>query len=515
MTLNPNIKELFGNHFDTPGTLEDYVFLSAPDTDKIFLVERSGTVWEQPLETSWSVKHREKNEIFNCYKYIKGKAKWSWLDGYLPVLHIENEDTAINLFVFGDELFIDLEESALIYPGKRQIEKKEIENKINSIRKYWHKRFLKLNFSCDNQWFHNALKACFVISECTYYNLHPHYGVGYYGMSMHDGFPPTTIRMVENCLIWGEVERAGKYLEYFLDNFIIPETGNINYYGPSLAEYGMLLELIANFNFYPDGQKWLKDNIIKSARIAEYVLNISDTDKYSGLYRGVPEADEVKDVGVYIHNNAYLATGLIKWGKMADEYTIGKISQQAIADGYNLKTLTRKAIDNFKQNYGFIPYRLDKATIQPKLYYESRHAGYANYRYYPELLESGILTQEETNEIVTSRLKHGGEEFGMTIFPNKPVDGKKYHYDDWTLVSYLKAMLHYKMPEAFTRSFLGHLLYHMSRDTFIAYEQVHRGNLIREAYADYCIPSQLTLPMIYKLAMNSSIDMNQIINKYL
>ncbi|MFA6815934.1 MAG: hypothetical protein WCS73_06525 [Lentisphaeria bacterium] len=507
-----------------PGILKDYAFLSTPDSDAVFIVERNGIIWQQYDEVMWSVEERKRSQLLNWTDYLNVNANWSWLDGYLPVLQIKHQAKLMNVFSFSGELYIDLGDSAFEVKSMRKISQVEIAEKIGSIRKYWQQRLSNLSFDDVNcKWLNNALKTSFVLAESTYHGLHPHYGSGFYGLQEHDGFPPTTIRVVENYIMWGEVDRAGKILKYFLENFIDKTTGKIKYYGPSLAEYGMLLELITLFDKTNIGRKWLTANIAKSQKIVKAMLkllNKTETiDKTSGLLIGIPEADEAKDIGIFIHNNAYFAVGLEKWGLVASNYELESIAAEANNVGRKLKMLTRSAIDKFKAQYGFVPYRLDGATTKPERFFESRNSGYANYRYYPELLESGILTQDEIEQIVHDRLNLYGEEFGMTVFPDKGGELNReeldnYHYDNWTIMSYVKALINYNLPEAFKRTFAGHILFHMCPDIYVAYEQVSRSGEPRTAWADYCIPSQLALPMMYLLAKESGImDVDSFVNE--
>ena len=292
-------------------------------------------------------------------------------------------------------------------------------------------------------------------------------------------------------------------MNYYRENYVDSTSGEIKYYGPSLAEYGMLLELAS---------KCGEANITISCPLARAMIYMLDSPAFnqdSSLLSGSPEADEAKDIGVFIHNNAWFARGLKQWGQAAENIGFIELGRLAMRKGNELFDNTRKAINAFKKKYSFIPFRLDGAKALPDFFYESRSSGYANYRYYPELLESGILSREEAKKIVEYRSRLGGQEFGMTTIPDdiyerkrKKVEGDDilFHYDNWTLISYLKAMLKYGFYEEFEYSLQGHINYHTSQDIFMNYEQARRGNTFRNAYADFCIPSQLVLPMAWKLS---------------
>jgi hypothetical protein len=101
-------------------------------------------------------------------------------------------------------------------------------------------------------------------------------------------------------------------------------------------------------------------------------------------------------------------------------------------------------------------------------------------------------------EILALRIKHNGEEYGITTMRNGRSDGVPgaYHYDDWTLWSIAAADLRAGRMERFNLAWQGHLALHISPDTLIGYEQVNAFGSPRRAYADFCIPAQLTVPRL-------------------
>jgi hypothetical protein len=76
--------------------------------------------------------------------------------------------------------------------------------------------------------------------DLTFQGDHPKYGVGRYADPCHDGFPPTIIATVDALTLWGMTPRAEQLFGYWLRHFVRPD-GTIDYYGPSLSEYGQLL----------------------------------------------------------------------------------------------------------------------------------------------------------------------------------------------------------------------------------------------------------------------------------
>ncbi len=80
--------------------------------------------------------------------------------------------------------------------------------------------------------------------DATFQGNHPKYGVGTYKADQHDGFPPTIIAAVDALSAWGMNERAARLLDYWLSHFV-RDDGTIDYYGPSISEYGQLLHTAA------------------------------------------------------------------------------------------------------------------------------------------------------------------------------------------------------------------------------------------------------------------------------
>ncbi len=70
-----------------------------------------------------------------------------------------------------------------------------------------------------------------------------------------------------------------------------------------------------------------------------------------------------------------------------------------------------------------------KTSERPTSLTATIEASYTNYRYWPELLSSGLLPAEMARRIVDARLSGGGQFCGMTRFAD--------HLDDWPLADHL------------------------------------------------------------------------------
>jgi len=333
-----------------------------------------------------------------------------------------------------------------------------------------------------------SIKVGLAHIDATFRGNHPKYGVGEYSKERHDGFPPTIIAAVDALSAWGMTERATELFHYWLNNFV-KNDGTINYYGPSIAEYGQLLHTATILFIRAGKQRWWSDGFQKISLIADYLLELhAKAMKDDGLISGVPEADTRGDTGKYFHNNAWVVKGLKQWVKLLE---IAKVTPSLSLNTYlesidQLKKDTLIAISESwpsDKNNWWLP-ALSGSTIQPRNMTDGREASYTNYRYWLELLSSDILPEDMANRVVNARLNGGGQFCGMTrLWDN---------LDDWPLTEYLYALWKLGRIKDFHLSLYGHISYHQCEGHLTAFEQFRfpgdpRGSKI----ADYCLPSQL------------------------
>lgn len=326
--------------------------------------------------------------------------------------------------------------------------------------------------------------------DATFQGDHPKYGVGYYGGSEHDGFPPTIIAAVDALTAWGIHERAASLFRYWLAHFVRGD-GTINYYGPSLAEYGQLLHTAALLEERAGIAGWWPDGFPALDRMAEHLLQLRDAAaRDDGLLSGVPEADTRHQADKYFHNNAWVAKGLERWAALCQRRNASPSTpvtrlRQTAAD------LQRDTLRAIRETWPADPSdwwlpprpgpsdsprpeRLNGPEVKTL-------AAYTNYRYWPELLSSGLLPAEMANRIVEARLSAAGQFCGMTRFRN--------HLDDWPLADYLAGVWALGRRNDFLLSLYGHVAYHQAEGHLTAYEQVTFPP--GEKWAAYCLPCQL------------------------
>jgi len=330
-----------------------------------------------------------------------------------------------------------------------------------------------------------SVKTGLAFIDATFQGDHPKYGVKGYAKNIHDGFPPIIISAVDALSAWGLNIRAIQLFRYWLLN-MVRDDGTINYYGPSISEYGQLLHTAASLEERAGTEGWWSDCFEIMNRMADYLLRLrAEAEKDDGLIVGSPEADERNRVGKYFHNNLWVAKGLFRWAEVCERreaspsMTISTIRH--LAKGLVEDTLT--AIDNTWPSDPadwWLPPQIESLQ-RPQYLTETTEASYTNYRYWLELLSSGLLPRDMANRIVEARLTAGGQFCGMTRFSD--------HLDDWPLADYLYGLWSLGRKDDFLLSLYGDVAYHQAEDHLTAYEQVTFPP--GKELAPYCLPCQL------------------------
>ena len=333
-----------------------------------------------------------------------------------------------------------------------------------------------------------SIKTGLAHIDLTFQGDHPKYGIGEYSRVKHDGFPPTIIAVIDALSAWGIHQRAIELFGYWLTRFV-KQDGTIDYYGPSVSEYGQLLHTADVLFERAGGEGWWEAGFPKLNLMAEYLLHLhADAAKNDGLISGVPEADTRYEIGKYFHNNAWVVKGLKQWVKVC-QLTNSKPStsiQNILTSADRLKEDTLDSINKTwpaDTSDWWLPTRLGEIK-RPKNMTDGDEASYTNYRYWLELLSGGILTNDLANRVVNARLNGGGQFCGMTRFRD--------WLDDWPLAEYLYALWDLGRKDDFLLSLFGHISYHQCKDHLTAYEQFRfPGDPEGSRKADYCLPSQL------------------------
>jgi len=304
--------------------------------------------------------------------------------------------------------------------------------------------------------------------DATFQGDHPKYGVREYGQNCHDGFPPVIIASIDALSAWGLHGRAIQLFRYWLLN-LVRDDGWIRYRGTSLSELGQLLNTAAILAERAGPGGWLTDGAVALDRIAGALLELLAQGGPDGLIRGVPEDDEKDKPGRYFHNSAWASRGLARWADLA-----ARCGVRTAAGEERLHRASRQLAENtvaaIRRTWPADP---ADWWLSPQLEAVERPCGrvcanrigsYTNYRYWPELLSSGVLPADLANRVVEARLLGGGQFCGMTRFMD--------WLDDWPLAEYLAGVWALGRRDDFLLSLYGHVAYHQAREHLTAYEQV-------------------------------------------
>ena len=490
--------------------LEDYVFLADPEGSGILLVERTGEVWKQPFFCRPRFQRRTDGFplLFDWKKAVPGPCRWHWKEGFLPVLEIRGENTLLEMLCAGEALLVRKNETEVLSFPALPESAALFGRTLDELRKKWENFFRKA--PALSPWpghAPDAWRSCLVQALSAFRGRHPRYGVGCYGYAVHDGCPPTIIAMCGALPEFGHPETAFSLMDYYLERFVTAE-GRIDYYGPSVAEYGMLLTVCGGFAACPGGTDWLQEHRRTLGAMAARVirarnpwLNGSDAPERR-LIPGVPEADTRADRGIYTHNNVWAWRGLLSWARSAKMLGLREAAREAEAEAADLHSELTLAIRGCPSPGGLTPFII-RPGFRLRDFQENQENTYANYSYYPELLAGNFLDRDSALKEVEAREKYNGEMEGMTLFnykinfPGVP-EAPEYACDNWPIFCYGRALAELGERERLAKVIEGHYRYHQTTDTYTAYEIVDAESSPRHAVTDWCVPAQLAYPCLLK-----------------
>ena len=154
-----------------------------------------------------------------------------------------------------------------------------------------------------------SVKTGLAFIDATFQGNHPKYGVGTYGETRHDAFPPTIIAAADALSAWGLLGRAQEVLGYWLATFVRAD-GSIDLLW-ALAER---VRPAAPHRRAGHGARRRQAVVASPPRIpvAARVLDhgADRRGRRLSLCADAPKLTRAEDPGAYFHNNAWLAVGL-------------------------------------------------------------------------------------------------------------------------------------------------------------------------------------------------------------
>ncbi|MCL2741691.1 MAG: hypothetical protein FWE70_06230 [Oscillospiraceae bacterium] len=393
-----------------------------------------------------------------------------------------------------------------------------------------------------------GLKAMAAGILSTFAGDHAHYGHHNYGHAEHDNFPPTYLYAVELFMTLGMLGRARELLSHML-RFCVGSDGRFHYrqgrgevYGASASEYGRLFWLSSRLHtadprrslfaapgrggtenpspgdgdgnpsvhgerlrFQGGGTDFMGVLLTMGGYLTGRIT--PDGSGSRALVRMCAEADNHSEVHAYAGNNLWAVRGLRALAGMAGRLGYAcapNIAGRAEALWHDL----RSALDDERvpSPYGdLVPFRLGYPTLPislsagPYNIGDGRYAGpggaqggqslhentYANYRYYAEMLSSGLLRKGECDAIEAMRGALGGRLLGMTRLFG--------HLDDWPADNYARHYLESDVKDGYALLYFSHILFHGNLDTGVYYEQVTADGA---AVAADCVPVTALAPLM-------------------
>ncbi len=367
-----------------------------------------------------------------------------------------------------------------------------------------------------------AVQACFHAQAATFSGAHPHYGHRHYGCEVHDYFPPTALTAMEARLLYGDVESARRIAGHMLEYAVGPSgrfiyrQGEGEVFGAAGTEYGQWLWLLNRYR-RALGEAWLLRHRAKLCRMGDFLLStLAESQELPGarLIRMCAEADTNGRVYDYVQNSLWAVRGLQALAELAGDQAAPRYREAA--DSLHADVKRAIAAGRVESRFGPVPpfqmqYRELPLTLSPcrdtaypvdddayRAYLRESDARerfeggqdyfenvYANYRYYLEMVSSGLLEPEEEQAIVSLRESLGGEILGMSRFLNR--------VDDWPAFHWARFLLESGRIEKYLLLLYAHAEHHGLRHLAAYYEQ---PGIDGKLYAPDCVPALLLTPLM-------------------
>ncbi len=516
----------FGDVAGYLAPLQAYTFLGSPQSPKKYIVQPDGSIGTFP--SRWGANKPLETTLFNPRDVLPGDpvvdpltVKHGLLGGYLPAVNYGFWDAEAGS---GWELcaLMDAGESCDVFVRVRRTDAKPEFYHVEPLRRLENgKAFFAALLRVKQSWeqffdggmqldvadarVRDAARACIARALSGYVGLHPKYGMGGYWQERHDDFPPTTLSLCTCLLDWGFAKAAAERLGYYLDHFVKPD-GTLTYYGPAVAEYAELLDLAVGYVRRTGDTGWLDKHLPALEAIAGHLIRLRHQSLASqspeaasyGLLFGGAEADTRKETDYYFSGSAWCWRGLFELGTLLNEIGTERSDsamlhrvEELLLEAKGLREDVHRAVKRSVILTGDQPF-LPPIAGQKEAFQtmtQDRLASYTNYRYWPESLSPRCLPPEHERMILDYRRNYGGELLAMTRFTG--------HLDDWPFWHQAYGLLWHDRISHYLLGYYAHLAHHQTPGTFTAYEQVPiRGYGYRREKADYCVPSQLTIPIM-------------------
>lgn len=343
--------------------------------------------------------------------------------------------------------------------------------------------------------------------------VYPKYGAvdrDYYGPE-YDGFQDIFTMSLYANLECGRFVQARDVLdEYFTD--MVNAKGLVNMRGPETAQYGLTLSLMARYHDYVGEASLLGKHREKIEAIAALLEELHDEslklpadDRGHGLIHGWCESDSclMPDPSVwwkpYFANSAWAICGWRDLARIWPAIVPGSTDrvQSWIRRSDTLHAALAKSIDANIQRDRTPPYvgplPGTKLTVWESLAQEHPSEQQWAHRCYAELLQAGVLSDEQTNTVIDSMRANGGTTLGVVANMERPHPTGR---DILGFISYgyADALLRQDRIEEYLLFLYAHRWHDHSRGSWTAGEV----SGITGDGALFCIPAQQTIPLLVR-----------------
>jgi hypothetical protein len=344
--------------------------------------------------------------------------------------------------------------------------------------------------------------------------VYPKYGAvdrDYYGPE-YDGFQDIFTMSLYANLECGRFTPAHDIFDNYFTSFV-DDKGMINMRGPETAQFGLTLSLMArHYNYTRDKTLLLKHRkkiegmAALLAELHDEALQIPASDPGHGLIYGWCESDSclMTDPSVwwkpYFSNSAFAVRG---WRDLAATWrTLNLSGADSLAADWlrhsdQLQAALVKSIDANTKSTMNPPYTgpLPGMTLT---FWESMQQQRPSeqgwpHRCYAELLQPGVLTDEQTNTIIDCMRAYGATTLGVVANVERPhPDGRDLL--GFVSYGYAHALLRLDRIEEYILFLYSHRYHDHSRGSWTAGEV----SGITGDDTLFCIPAQQTIPLLVR-----------------
>jgi len=343
--------------------------------------------------------------------------------------------------------------------------------------------------------------------------VYPKYGAvdrDYYGPE-YDGFQDIFTSSLYSNLEWGRFDQAAQVLDNYYSDFVDVK-GMINMRGAETAQFGLSLSLIARYYNYTGDKALLLKHRGKIEATAAVLTELHDesrrlspTDSGYGLIHGWNESDSCLAPQPMTWWQPYFANSAMAARGLRDIAQVWKELNVKLADDWSshTRTLSETLIASVRKNVRhdmnppYIgPLPGTKLTFRESMQQEHPSPQQWPHRAYAELLHADILPPDLANLVIDCMRAYGATTLGVVanVGRSNPHDRAILGFISY---GYAQMLLRLDRIEEYLLFLYAHRYHDHTRGSWTAGEVAG----IDGGTALFCIPAQLTIPMLVRWMM--------------